>query len=88
MERERTLDTDAERLLADRERLARARALTLDHDPLEDLHAAALALDHLEVDTDGVAGFEPRAIAAQLALLDVLDHAMHKNGAPGAGGQC
>src|SRR5689334_23563959 len=37
VQRERPLDADAERLLADRERLARAGALALDDDALEDL---------------------------------------------------
>ena len=45
---ERPLDTDAERLLADGERLACTRALPLEHDPLEDLDASPRALDHLE----------------------------------------
>src|SRR4051794_31298256 len=50
VQRERPLDADAERLLADGERLADAGALLLDHDPFEDLDAPALSLDHLEVD--------------------------------------
>jgi len=50
MQRERALDTDAERVLPHREGLADAGALALDHDPLEDLEAGARALDHLEVD--------------------------------------
>ena len=54
------LDPDAERLLADGERLAGARALAPDHDPLEDLDAAALALDHLEVDANRVPRLELR----------------------------
>jgi hypothetical protein len=82
VERECALDADAERLLADREGLARAGALALDHDALEDLDAAALPLDHLEVNANGVARLEPRAIAAQLALFEVLDDPMHKNGPP------
>jgi hypothetical protein len=80
VERERPLDADAERLLSDCEGLTGACALPLDHDPLEDLHAPSLSLDHLEVDAHGVARLEPRAIAAQLALFEVLDDPMHKNG--------
>jgi hypothetical protein len=80
MERERPLDADTERLLAHREGLTGSGALALDHDTFEDLDAAALALDHLEVDAHGVARLEPGAIAAQLALLEVLDDPVHKNG--------
>ena len=53
VQRERPLDTDAEGLLADGERLAGAVALTLDDDALEDLGATPRALDHLEVDLAG-----------------------------------
>src|SRR2546421_12993783 len=80
MERERPLDADPERLLAHRERLPGAGALALDHDPFEDLDAPALTLDHLKVDAHGVAWLEPGAIAAQLALFEVLDDPIHKNG--------
>src|SRR5207237_208044 len=55
---ERPLDADAERVLPHRERLTDAGALTLDHDPLEHLHAAPLALDHLQVDAHRAA--QPR----------------------------
>jgi hypothetical protein len=58
VQRERPLDADAEGLLAHGEGLARAVALALDHDALEDLRAAARALDHLEVDAQAVAGVE------------------------------
>ena len=75
--RERPLDADAERLLADGERLAGAGALPLDHDPLEDLDAAALPLDHLEVDANGVPRLEAGNVLAQLALLDALDDRAH-----------
>ena len=76
MERERALDADAEGLLADGERLARTGALALDHDPLEYLDALALALDHLEVHTHGVARLEAGHLA-QLRALDVLDDRAH-----------
>src|SRR6478735_4021556 len=77
MERERPLDADAERLLADGERLAHARALPLDHDSLEHLHPLATALDHLEVDAHGVTGLEDRDVT-QLRLLDALDDGAHE----------
>jgi hypothetical protein len=70
MERERALDAHAERLLTDGERLARSRALALDDDSLEDLDAAALSLDDLEVDANGVAGLESRKVRPQLPLLE------------------
>ena len=84
MERERALDTDAERLLADGERLARTRSLALDDDALEDLDALAGALDHLEVDADRVTGLEDGDVA-QLRLLDALDDCAHGKGRPSAG---
>src|ERR1043165_7934548 len=85
MERERALHADAERVLADGERLAGARALTLDHDPLEDLDALPAALDHSEVHAHGVARLELRNLA-QLAALDVLDDRAHgKKGLAAAG---
>src|SRR5215210_1931056 len=55
---ERPLHADAEGLLAHREGLAHALALALDHDALEDLGAAARALDDLEVHLQAVAGLE------------------------------
>ena len=70
MEWERALDSDPEGLLADGERLPHAGALTLDDDALEDLDAAALSLDHLEVHPYGVAGLEDRQVGSQLALLE------------------
>ncbi len=69
MHGERPLDPDAERLLADGERLAHARALALDDDALEDLNAAALALDYLEVHANRVARLELRQVGSQLSLL-------------------
>ena len=74
--RRRSLDADAEGLLADGERLAHAASLPLDHDALEDLGPGAGALDHLEVDANAVAGGEPRA-ALQLLLLEALDDRAH-----------
>src|SRR4029077_642056 len=76
MQRERALDADAERLLADREGLAHAVALALDHDALEHLRAATRALDHLEVDPHAVARVERRE-AAQLRALEALDDRAH-----------
>ena len=77
VERERPLDPDAERLLADGERLAGARALALDDDALEDLDTAPRALDHLEMDANRVARLEPGHLA-QLGALDRFDDVAHK----------
>src|SRR5262249_3510221 len=63
VERERALDADAEGVLPNRERLAGAGALALDHDPLEDLDPLAVALDHPEVHADGVPRLEPGHVA-------------------------
>ena len=87
VDRERALDADAERLLADGERLARAVALALDHDALEDLGPAAGALDDLEVDLHAVARLEG-GDAAQLRALEVVDDSAHGNkGAGRTGGR-
>jgi hypothetical protein len=72
VQRERPLDPHPERLLADRERLAHAGALTPDHDPLEHLRPAAVALHDLEVDADSVARLEHRD-APQLSSLEAFD---------------
>ncbi len=77
VDRKGSLDPDPERLLADRERLARAAALAADHDPLEDLGPPAGALDHLEVHADAIPGLEARDLL-QLALLDALDDRAHR----------
>ncbi len=76
MHRERALDADAERLLADREGLAGTVALALDDDTLEDLGAAPGALDDLEVDADAVAGLEVGDLA-QLGALEAFDDTGH-----------
>ena len=76
VQRERPLDADPERLLADGERLARAVSLALDHDALEDLGAAAGALDHLEVDAQAVAGVKRRN-SAELRALQAFDDGAH-----------
>ena len=55
-----SLHADAEGLLADGEGLTDALTLALDHDTLEDLRAAARALDDLEVDAHAVARLELR----------------------------
>jgi hypothetical protein len=77
---ERPLHADAERLLPDGEGLARTGALPLDDDALVDLDAAALALDHLEVDAHGVPCLEAGHLA-QLGALDRLDDVAHDKGA-------
>jgi len=70
VERERPLDADTERLLADGERLTDTGTLPLDDDSLEDLDTPALSLDHLEMDAHGVACLEGRQVGSQLALLE------------------
>src|SRR5262249_40954356 len=80
VERERPLDPDTRGLLANGERLADARPLALDHDPLEHLDPLPCALDHLEVDADGVSRLEDGDIRAQLALLEALDDGAHGGG--------
>src|SRR5207249_1027739 len=77
VQRERPLDADAGGDLPHGERLAHARALALDDDPVEHLDAAARALDHLEVNANGVAGLEERHFA-QLSALDVLNDVAHR----------
>src|SRR5215471_11775669 len=77
VQRERALDSDAGRLLAHRERLAHSGALALDHDPFEHLDPLPVALDHLEVDGDRVAGLEAGDVRAQLTLLEALDDRAH-----------
>ena len=56
----------------------------LMHDTLEHLDALTRALDHLEVDADGVTGLEDRDLA-QLRLLDALDDCAHGKRRPSAG---
>src|SRR5829696_4807030 len=72
VDRERPLHTDAERLLADREGLAHAVALALDHDALEHLRPPARALHNLEMHAHAVARLEG-GNAAQLCALDAVD---------------
>src|SRR5215211_7856411 len=76
VQRERALHADAEGLLADREGLAHALALALDDHALEDLGAAAGALDDLEVDTDAIAGLEG-GDASELRALEAVDDGAH-----------
>jgi hypothetical protein len=78
MQREGSLDTDAEGILAHGEGLTDARSLALDDDPLEDLHAAALALDHLEVHAHGVPRLEVGNVVAQLLALEDVDRSAHR----------
>jgi hypothetical protein len=74
--RERALDADPERLLADGERLARAASLAADDDALEHLRAATVALDNLKVDADPVTRVEA-GHPLELAPLDALDDRAH-----------
>ncbi len=76
MQREGSLHPDPERLLANRERLARSVSLTLDHDALEDLRAAAGSFGHLKVDAKAIAGGETRH-PAELRALKAVDGGTH-----------
>jgi hypothetical protein len=77
---ERALHADAERLLAGGEGLARAVALALDDDALEDLGSTARALDDLEVDAHAVARLEA-GDAAELRAFEGLDDHGHSGDA-------
>ena len=87
MNRERTLDADAERLLAHGKGLAHARALPLDHDALEDLESPPLSLDHLEMHAHGVARLELRDAVTQLRAFEFFDDLAHMKRGPSAGGE-
>src|SRR5262249_2114350 len=76
VDRERALHADAERLLADGERLAHAMTLALDDHALEDLRTATRALDDLEVDADTIARVELRR-ASKLLALKIFDNSAH-----------
>src|SRR3970282_2667677 len=67
-----------------RERLAEARSLPLDADPLEDLDPPTIAIDHLEVDANGVPCLELGEVRAHVTLLEALDRRVHRE--KGAGG--
>src|SRR6185503_14930554 len=69
---ERSLHADAEGKLADREGLADTVALAADHNALEDLRTAAIALYHLEVDAHAVTGLEV-GHAPQLGFFEAFD---------------
>ena len=64
--REGPLHADAERDLADGERLAQAAVLTADHHALEHLNPLATPLHHPHVHLDGVAWAEVRDVRAQI----------------------
>ncbi len=76
MERKGPLHPDTERGLADREGLANATSLALDHDTLEYLGAAAASFDYLEVNAHAVACAESRALL-DLFLLELVDYRAH-----------
>jgi hypothetical protein len=76
VDRERPLYSHPERLLANGECLPSAGALTLDHDPFENLGSPPLALDHLKMDPHAIARIKPRHLP-QLASLDALDDCAH-----------
>src|SRR3989304_2086566 len=87
MHGERTFHADAERELAHREGALWAAALLLQDDSLEDLRAAARALDDLEVDPHPVAHGEVghRPHLAALEGFDQFGHGERKKTASGGG---
>jgi hypothetical protein len=84
VQREGPLHPHSEGVLANGEGLAGAASLALDHDPLEHLGSAPVALDHLEVDPDAVTGRET-GTALERALLDAVDDRVHLLAAPMVG---
>jgi len=76
VQRECSLHTDPEGLLADGEGLPHAVALTLDHNTLEHLRATPGALDHLKVHAQPVTGVKRRD-ASELRALQAVDHGAH-----------
>jgi hypothetical protein len=73
MDWEGSLHANAERLLADGERFARAAALAGDHNAFEDLRTTTFALDHLKMNFDPVAWGEV-GHAAQLCAFKIIDY--------------
>ncbi len=70
MHREGALHADAEGHLADGEGLTHTATLAADHDALEDLDALFGALDHLDVNVNGVAGGEVGQVVAEGLLVE------------------
>ena len=77
--REGTLNADAEGDLADGEGLADAGALTTDANTLEELCTLVVALDNLYVYVEGIAWAEGRDIVAQLCCIDLVNDVGHAN---------
>src|SRR5688572_600440 len=74
---EHALDALAVRHLAHRERAVEAAVLARDHDALVGLHALAVALAHLDLHDDGVAGTEVRQLALHRARFQFLHQLVH-----------
>ena len=72
MHREGALDANAVAHLAHGVGLRQPAALATDHVALEDLDALLVALDHLHVDLDLVAGTEVRKIGAEVLAVDEI----------------
>src|ERR671920_305085 len=77
VDREGALHADAEGDLADGEGATDAGALNADHHALEDLDAGAVALDHLDVDLDRVAGPEGGNVVAKSRGVQGVDDVRH-----------
>src|SRR6185295_7053004 len=70
---EHALHTLAVRDLAHRERGVEAAIALRDDDAFVRLHALAIALDHLHLHDDGIAGIEVRHLARHARLFDLLN---------------
>ena len=77
MNREGTLNADAEGNLTHGEGLADAVALTADADTLEELGTLGAALDDLDVDVKGIARAEGRDIVAQRSCINLINEVCH-----------
>src|SRR5699024_7811938 len=71
--REGALHTDAEAELTDGEGLADSVALAADDDSLEHLDTRARALDHLDVNVEGVAGAEFANVGLQPGCINNIE---------------
>lgn len=77
MQRERTLDSNAEGNLANREGAANARAVDTDANALEDLNARAIAFNDVHVNFESIAGAEGWDVVAALVGGDLINDVSH-----------
>lgn len=79
VDREDTLDANAVRHLADRERLVHAGSLAGDHDSLKVLNTLFFALNDLHGHVQRVASPELGDVAAEMAATDRSNYLFHYN---------